>query len=120
MGYLISTRGIKANPDQIEAVNRLRPSSNPKEVQVLTGMLAALNRFISKFADRCRLFYQLLKEWKGFQWDEKCDKAFRDLKEYLAKAPMLRAPESREDLFMYLSVFDHTVSAVLLRDQGVQ
>ena len=33
---------------------------------------------------------------------------------------MLRAPESREDLFMYLSVFDHTVSAVLLRDQGVQ
>ena len=120
LGYLISTPGIKANPDQIEAVNRLRPSSNPKEVQVLTGMLAALNRFISKFADRCRLFYQLLKEWKGFQWDEECDKAFRDLKEYLAKAPMLRAPESREDLFMYLSVFNHTVSAVLLRDQGVQ
>ena len=43
LGYLISTRGIEANPDQIEAVNRLRPLSNPKEVQVLTEMLAALN-----------------------------------------------------------------------------
>ena len=57
LGYLISTRGIEANPDQIEAVNRLKPPSNPKEVQVLTGMLAALNRFISKFVDRCRPFY---------------------------------------------------------------
>ena len=66
LGYLISTQGIEANPDQIETVNRLKLPSNPKEVQVLTGMLAALNRFISKFADRCRPFYQLLKKWKGF------------------------------------------------------
>ena len=80
LGYLISTQGIEANPDQIKAVNRLKPPSNPKEVQVLTEMLATLNRFISKFADRCRPFYQLLKKWKGFQWDEECDKAFRDLK----------------------------------------
>ena len=52
LGYLITNRGIEANPDQIEAVNRLKPSSNPKEVQVLTRMLVALNRFISEFADR--------------------------------------------------------------------
>ena len=86
---------------------------------MLTGMLAALNRFISKFVDRCRPFYQLLKKWKGFQWDEECDKAFRDLKEYLAQAPMLTTLESEEDLFMYLSVSNHAVSAVLLRDREV-
>ena len=40
--------------------------------------------------------------------------------EYLATAPMLTAPESGEDLFMYLLVTDHAVSAVLIRDQGVQ
>ena len=76
LGYLITSRGIEVNLDQIEAVNRLKPPSNPKEVQVLTGMLVALNRFISKFADRCRPFYQLLKKWKGFQWNEECDRAF--------------------------------------------
>ena len=101
-------------------MNCLKPLSNPKEVQVLTGILAALNLFISKFAGRCKPFYQLLKKWKGFQWDEECDKAFRDLKEYLTQAPMLTAPDSREDLFMYLLVFDHTISAVLLKDRGVQ
>ena len=76
LGYLITGRGIEVNPDQIEAVKRLKPQSNPKEAQVLTRMLATLNRFISKFADRCRPFYQLLRKWRGFQWDEECEKAF--------------------------------------------
>ena len=62
LGYLITNRGIEVNPDHIKAVKCLKPPSNPKEVQVLIGMLAALNRFISKFADRCRPFYQLLKK----------------------------------------------------------
>ena len=66
LGYLITNRGIEVNPNQIEVVKCLKPPSNPKEVQVLTGMLPALNRFISKFADRCHPFYQLLKKWKGF------------------------------------------------------
>jgi len=62
LGYLITNQGIEVKPDQIEAIKHLKPPSNPKEVQVLTGMLAALNRFISKFTDWCRPFYQLLKK----------------------------------------------------------
>ena len=53
LGYLITNRGIKVNIYQIEAVKHLKPPSNPKEVQVLTRMLPVLNRFISKFANRC-------------------------------------------------------------------
>ena len=83
LGYLITNQGIEANPDQIEAVKRLKRPSNSKEVQVLTGMLAALNRFISKFTNRYQPFYQLLKKWRGFQWNEECNRAFRDLKDYL-------------------------------------
>ena len=83
-------------------------------------MLAALNSFISKFADHCRPFYQLLRMWRGFEWDEECEKAFQDLKEYLMQAPMLTAPKPREDLFMYLLVSNHAVNAVLLINRGVQ
>ena len=83
-------------------------------------MLAALNWFISKFSDRCRPFYQLLKKWKGFRWDDECEKAFQDLKEYLMRAPMLTAPDPEEEVFMYLSVSDHAVSVVLLRNRGIQ
>ena len=119
LGYVITNQGIEINLNQINAVRHLNPPSNPKEVQRLTGMLAALNRFISKFVDCCRPFYQLLKKWKEFQWDEEYDAAFQDLKDYLMQAPVLLAPEPREDLFMYLSVSEHAVSVVLIRDQGV-
>ena len=53
LGYLITNWGIEVNLDQIDAVRRLNPLSNPKEVQKLTRILAALNRFVSKFADHC-------------------------------------------------------------------
>ena len=120
LGYLITCRGIEVNPDQIEVVKRLKLPSSPKEVQVLIGMLVALNHFISKFADHCRQFYQLLRKWREFEWDEECEKAFQDLKEYLMQGPMLIAPEPEEDLFMYLLVSNHTVSAMLLTNRGVQ
>ena len=67
LGYLITCWGIEFNPDQIKAVKHLKSLSNPKEVQVLIGMLAALNQFISKFAERYCPFYQLLRKWRGFQ-----------------------------------------------------
>ena len=57
LGYMVTHRGIEVNPDQIKAINNLQPPRNPKEVQKLTGMMAALNRFISRSADGCRPFF---------------------------------------------------------------
>ena len=68
LGYMVTHCGIEINPDQIKAINSLQPPRNPKEVQRLTGMTVALNRFISRSADRCRPFSQLLNKWKGFEW----------------------------------------------------
>ena len=41
LGYMVTHRGIEVNPDQIKAINSLQPPRNPKEVQKLTGMMAA-------------------------------------------------------------------------------
>ena len=57
LGYMVTHHGIKDNPDHIKAINSLQPPRNPKEVQKLTGMTAALNRFISRSVDRCRHFF---------------------------------------------------------------
>ena len=75
LGYMVTHRRIEVNPDQIRAINNLEPPRNPKEVQKLTGM-AALNRFISRSAERCRPFFLLLHKWKEFQWSEECVTAF--------------------------------------------
>ena len=67
LGYMITHRGIKVSPNQIKVVNSLQPPRNPKEVQKLTGMIVALNRFISWSVGRCRPFFLWMNKWKGFE-----------------------------------------------------
>ena len=43
LGYMVTHKGIEVNPDQIKAINDLKPPQNAKEVQKLTGMIATLN-----------------------------------------------------------------------------
>ena len=43
LGYMVTHRGIEVSPDQIKAIHNLQAPWNPKEVQKLTGMIAALN-----------------------------------------------------------------------------
>ena len=62
LGYMVTYRGIEVSLDQIKAIHNLQPPRNLKEVQKLTGMIAALNRFISKSTDRCRPFYLLMNK----------------------------------------------------------
>ena len=109
------------NPDKIKVINSLQPPQNPKEVQKLTGMMAALNRFIFRLADRYRPFFLLMNKWKGFEWTEECAQAFQQLKEYLSHPPIMFSPETDEVLFAYIAVAPHVVSLVLIRvDNGRQ
>ncbi|XP_027103060.2 uncharacterized protein [Coffea arabica] len=99
----------------------MAPPRNVKEVQRLTGRMAALNRFPSRSAVRGLPFFNVLKAPKDFQWTEECQRAFADLKAYLAELPTLTALEQGETLFLYLSACNKAVSAVLVReDRGVQ
>ena len=53
LGFIVNSRGIEANPDKKRVVLNMRPPSNTKEVQHLTGRIAALSRFVSRFSDKC-------------------------------------------------------------------
>ncbi|XP_065619262.1 uncharacterized protein LOC136063187 [Quercus suber] len=121
LGYMVTHRGIEVNPDQIKAIHNLQAPRNPKEVQKLTRMTSALNRFISPSADRCKPFFALINKWKGFEWTEKCASTFQELKDYLARLPIMSSPEPDEVLFAYIVVAPCAISLVLIRvDQGVQ
>ena len=127
LGYMVTHCRIEVDPKHIRAINNLQPPRNPKEVQRLTGMTAALNRFISRLADKCRPFFQLLHKWKGFEWTKECTSAFQQLKdylsqlkEYLSQPPIMSKPKEEDVLFAYIAVASHAVSLVLIRvDDGV-
>ena len=121
LGYMVTHKGIEVNPDQIKAINDLRTPRNPKEVQKLTGMAAAFNRFISRSADRCKPFFLLINKWKNFEWTEECARAFQQLKDYLVQPLIMSSPEPDEVLFAYIAVAPYAVSLVLIRvDNDIQ
>ena len=90
LGFIVNHRGIEANPDKIKAVLDMPSPSGIKEVQRLTGRIAALSRFVSRASDKCQPFFQVLK--KAFQWDAKCEEAFTALKTYLSSPPIPVSP----------------------------
>jgi hypothetical protein len=87
LGYLVSQRGIEANPENVRAILEMQPPRTTKQLQQLTRRIAALNRFISRSTDMCLPFFKILK--KAFEWDSKCEEAFGKLKEYLMNPPLL-------------------------------
>ncbi|CAA0826502.1 Unknown protein, partial [Striga hermonthica] len=120
LGYMVSQRGIEANPAKIQAILDLAPPTSIKAVQALTGRLAALNRFISKSTDHCKPFFDAIKKKKPFEWTTECQNAFDNIKEVLSRLPTLQKPLPDEPLYLYLGVSDVAVSAVLIRQDGLQ
>ncbi|KAJ9547133.1 hypothetical protein OSB04_019676 [Centaurea solstitialis] len=111
---------IEANPEQIKAILDIQSPRNVKEVQKLTGRVAALNRFISRSSDKCHLFYNVLRKNKGFDWTEAHEEALQSLKKYMSNPPLLTKPIEGESLQLYLAVSNNAVSAVLVREGDQQ
>ena len=71
LGFIISKRGIEANPEKILAITRMGPIQNIKGIERVTGCLAVLIHFISCLNERGLPLYQLLKKANHFEWTPK-------------------------------------------------
>lgn len=87
--------------------------SKKKELQRLTGRLAALGLFIARFTDKLRSFFLTLKGASATKWTEDCQSAFEEIKRYLTQPPILSSPQPEEQLYMYLVVSNYAVNPVL-------
>jgi hypothetical protein len=114
LGFIISHRGIEANPEKISAITMMKAPTCIKDVQKLTGCMAALNRFISKLGERALPFFKLLKHQEKFVWTPEADQALTQLKDFLSKPPVLTAPRKKEQLLLYLTATTHVVSTTII------
>ncbi|XP_072060402.1 uncharacterized protein [Arachis hypogaea] len=117
LGFLLTCRGIEANPDKCRAVLDMTSPKTIKEVQRLTGRLAALSRFVPCLASISIPFFQTIKKKNKFEWNDDCEKAFSKLKTTLSQPPILQKPLQGEDLFLYLSVTDWAISSALVTER---
>nr|XP_025640917.1 uncharacterized protein LOC112735606 [Arachis hypogaea] len=118
LGFMLTSRGIEANPEKCKAVLNMTSPKTIKEVQQLAGRIAALSRFLPAVANRSYHFFQTFSKGRKFNWTDECEKAFAELKQHLTSPPILQKPETGSPLYLYLSVSNHAISSVLVTETG--
>ena len=116
LGFMVSQRGIEANPEKVKAILNMTSPKTVKEVQKLTGRIAALNKFVSKATNKCLSFFKTLKQ--AFAWTDEYEAAFQELKRYLSNPPLFSPSKEGKNLYLYLAVSATAVSAALIRKEG--
>jgi hypothetical protein len=96
LGFMVGHRGIEANPAKVDAIRKMAKSSNKKDIMKLTGMMAALDRFIIKLGEKGLPLFKLLKKADKFVWDDEAQKAFEALKESLTMPSVMTLQSQRK------------------------
>jgi len=117
LGFMLTERGIEAIPDKCAAIIAMSSTTSVKEVQQLTGRMAALSRFVSAGGEKGHHYFQCLKRNSRFTWTDECEAAFLKLKEYLATPPVLCKPQVGVPLRLYFAVTEWDISSVLVQEQ---
>ena len=115
-GFMVTQRGIEANPLQLKTILQSSAPTSKKEIQQLTGRLAALGRFISRFTDRLKPFFTTLRGGSWAEWDEECYRALVAVKQYLTEPPILVSLGHGDTLYLYLAASEIAVSAALFKE----
>jgi hypothetical protein len=92
LGFIVSERGIEANPEKIAAITNMGPIKDLKGVQRVMGCLAALSRFISRLGEKGLPLYRLLRKTERFTWTPEAEEALGNLKALLTNVPILVPP----------------------------
>jgi hypothetical protein len=112
LGFLVSYRGIDANPEKIMKIEAMQPPARVKDMQKLMRCLAVLSRFISRLTERALPFFNLLRKSGPFIWTDDAEEVFQKLKRYLTSPSVMVAPEPGEPLLLYIMATSEAVSMV--------
>jgi hypothetical protein len=115
LGFIVSERGVEANPEKIAAITNMGPIKDLKGVQRVMGCLAALSRFISRRGERGLPLYHLLRKAECFTWTPEAEEALGNLKALLTNAPILVPPPAAGEAFLiYVAATTQVVSAAIV------
>jgi hypothetical protein len=121
LGFIVSERGIEANPEKISAITNMGPIKDLKGVQRVMGCLAALSRFISRLGEKGLTLYLLLRKAKRFTWTTEAEEALGNRKALLTNVPILVPPAEGEALLIYVAATTQVVSTAIVverREEG--
>ncbi|MCR2847796.1 reverse transcriptase-like protein [Weizmannia coagulans] len=113
LGFIISERGIEADPEKIRAILDMSPPQTEAEIRGFLGRLQYISRFIARMTDMCEPIFRLLRKNQPKVWDDQCQQAFERIRHYLLTPPVLAPPTPGRPLLLYLSVSDIALGCML-------
>jgi hypothetical protein len=117
LSFIVSERGIEANPEKITTIRNLGPIPNHRGTQKMMGCLPSLSQFISRLGERGMLLYKLLKKSDKFRWTDEAQESFDWLKAFLTELSTLISLDLEELLMLYITTTTQVVSAALVLER---
>ena len=119
LGHIVSVEGIRVDPAKIEAVVNWKPPRSVTEVRSFLGLVGYYRRFVKGFSVRASPLTKLLRKGVKFEWIDKCQNSFEQLKEMLVEAPVLTQPTSGKEYTLYSDTSSIGLGCVLMEDGKV-
>ena len=113
LGYVLSEKGISADPVEVKAVKNWPQPRNIHNVRSFIGLCTYYCRFVPGFSSLAEPLHLLTEKNAVFQWTEQCNKAFQTLKELLTQAPILAYPDFEKPFILDTDASDVAIGATL-------
>ncbi|PKI63906.1 hypothetical protein CRG98_015687 [Punica granatum] len=104
LGFIVSEHGIEVDPDKVKAILEMPPPKTVREVRSFLGQLNYIARFIANLTNNRQPLFRLLRKNAAIEWDDRCQKVFDTIKEYLIQPSILVLPILGRPLILYLTV----------------
>ena len=118
LGHVVSSEGVKTDPDKTKAVTEWPTPSNVKELRSFLGLCSYYRRFVKSYATIAAPLHSLTKAHQPFEWSQTCKDAFAKLKAALSDAPVLQYPDPNQTFILDTDASGCGIGAVLSQSSG--
>lgn len=118
LGHIVSTDGIRPDPDKIEIVKSYPVPTSSKKIKQLLGLVSYYRCFIQDFSSIASPLYKLLKKNVKFQWSDECQMAFKFLIDCLISHPILAYPDFTLSFQLYVDPSGTAIGMTLGQKQN--
>ena len=119
LGHIVYAEGIRVDPTKIEAVVSWKPPRNLTDVRSFLGLAGYYRLFVKEIFIIASLLTKLLRKELKFEWDDKCQSSFEQLKKILVEAPVVTQPTLGREYAMYCDASKIGLGCVLMQDGKV-
>ena len=120
LGYIIGRDGVKIRPEKAKVIKDMPRPRNVKQVRSFLGAMGWNRRFIRDFSIKARPLHDLTKKDAPFLWNDKCENSFKELKEALMTAPVLKPIDYDKKLILVTDASDKGLGATLMQEDDNQ